>query len=186
MPNTKPRRDPSTEESKSSNLRRVDFLGSALFAAFLVALLLPLELGGSRVAWSDPVIPICVAVAALLLVLFVAAEKWWAANPLLPLSMFRNRHTVAAFIIMALQCAAQLGVRPNTCLLYCFDPDRVLDDDDRSAVFSSHAEDEQLRCWQPPASGCHWKCRRRHHGRVSDPKVRPDASPQDRGAGADD
>lgn len=122
LPNTRPRRraghppsSPSDQQPSrsSSNLRRVDFLGSALFAAFLVALLLPLELGGSRVPWSDPLIPACVAVAALLLALFVAAERWWAANPLLPLSMFRNRHTVAAFIIMALQCAAQLGVSWN-------------------------------------------------------------------------
>lgn len=89
----------------------MDFLGSALLATFLILVLLPLELGGSRlVAWSDKQIPIYFGSAALALALLVAVEKWWASNPLLPLSMFHNRHTVAAFIILALQCAAQLGV----------------------------------------------------------------------------
>lgn len=116
LPNTKPRQASSSSSSaagsepKSSNLRRVDFLGSALLAAFLVVLLLPLELGGSRLAWTDPRIPLCFGAAVLLLVLFVAAEKWLVANPLLPLSMFHSRHTVVSFVIMALQCAAQLGV----------------------------------------------------------------------------
>lgn len=117
LPNTKPRRaTTATSELKSSNLRRVDFLGSALLAAFLVVLLLPFELGGSKIAWTDPQIPIYFCIAALLLALFVAAEKRLVSNPLLPLSMFYNRHTVVSFMIMALQCAAQLGVRSRTCL----------------------------------------------------------------------
>lgn len=116
LPNTRPRRASARgpEPKPGGNLRRVDFLGSALLASFLVALLLPLELGGSKVAWADPQIPVCFCAAALLLALFVAVEKWLAPNPLLPLSMFHNRHTVASFVIMALQTAAQLGVRLGT------------------------------------------------------------------------
>lgn len=112
LPSIKPCRSPSEDEAKSSNLRKVDFLGSALLATSLVLLLLPLELGGTRIAWTDQQIPFYFGIAALSLALFVAAEKWWSINPLLPLNMFNNRHTVASFILMALQCAAQLGVRP--------------------------------------------------------------------------
>lgn len=108
LPNTKPRHQAS--ELKSKKLRRVDFLGSALFAAFLILVLLPLELGGSKIAWNDPRIPLFFGLSAVSLVLLVVVEKRWASNPLLPLSMFCNRHTVAAFVITALQCAAQLGV----------------------------------------------------------------------------
>lgn len=108
MPNTKPKRQ--ADEPKSRKIFRVDFVGSALFAAFLILFLLPLELGGSKVAWNDPQIPIYFGLSALMLAIFVVVEKYWASNPLLPLSMFYNRHTVAAFVIMALQCAAQLGV----------------------------------------------------------------------------
>lgn len=108
MPNTKPTHQ--AVEPKSRKILRVDFLGSALFAGFLILFLLPLELGGSKVAWNDPQIPFYFGLSALMLAIFIVVEKRWASNPLLPLSMFYNRHTVAAFVIMALQCAAQLGV----------------------------------------------------------------------------
>lgn len=123
---------------------KVDILGSALFAAFLILVLLPLELGGSKIAWNDPQIPIYFGLAALSLVLLVVVEKWWASNPLLPLSMFHNRHTVAAFVILALQSAAQLGVSvtiPAPCSEYYFDiGSPSVDDVHRSAVFPSDPE----------------------------------------------
>lgn len=109
MPNTKPK-DQADKSTSQKNIHKVDFLGSALLATFLILVLLPLELGGAKVAWSDPQIPVYFALAALALVLLVAVEKWWASNPLLPLSMFHSRHTVAALMIVTLQCAAQLGV----------------------------------------------------------------------------
>lgn len=113
MPNNKPRQVHPVvgHQSRFNSLQRVDFLGSVLLAAFLVFLLLPLELGGTKIAWSDPRMLTFAAISVLLLTLFVAVEKWWSANPLLPLDMFCNRHTVTAFIIMTLLCAAQLGVR---------------------------------------------------------------------------
>lgn len=99
----------------------MDFLGSALLTTFLVLILLPLEIGGTKVAWTDPWIPVLFCSGAVFLVLFVLAEKYWAANPLLPLSLFCNRHTIVAFTIIALQIAAQLGVRDARCLsvLFC-------------------------------------------------------------------
>lgn len=112
LPNIKPRRqgkEPDVVESKRSKLRQVDFLGSALLTTFLVLVLLPLEIGGTKVAWTDPIIPILFCSGAVCLALFVVAEKYWATNPLLPLSLFCNRHTVVAFTILALQVSAQLG-----------------------------------------------------------------------------
>jgi hypothetical protein len=148
LPNTKPK-DQITQSSSDKNTHKVDFLGSALLAAFLILVLLPLELGGTKVAWSDPQIPAYFACAALALVLLVAVEKWWASNPLLPLSMFHNRHTVAAFMIVTLQCAAQLGVGsdlvPQTVPRISL-TNHFLDDVHRSALFPGHTEDDQHRC----------------------------------------
>ncbi|ROV95903.1 hypothetical protein VSDG_05240 [Cytospora chrysosperma] len=114
LPNLKPGRqgkEPAdVVEPKRSKLRQVDFLGSALLTTFLVLILLPLEIGGTKVAWTDPCIPTLFCSGAVCLVLFVAAEKYWTSNPLLPLSLFCNRHTVVAFLILALQVAAQLGM----------------------------------------------------------------------------
>lgn len=100
----------SKHESKLDKLRQVDFLGSALLASFLILILIPLEIGGNKIPWTDARIPILFGSGVLCLIVFVAVEKWWAINPLLPLNLFCSRHTVVSFIVLALQCAAQLGV----------------------------------------------------------------------------
>lgn len=97
-------------QSKLGKLRKVDFMGSALLASFLILILLPLEIGGNKISWTDPRIPILFGTGVLCLILFVAVEKWWTTNPLLPLELFCSRHTVVSFLVLALQCAAQLGV----------------------------------------------------------------------------
>jgi hypothetical protein len=104
----------SQHESKIGMLRQVDFVGSALLASFLILILLPLEIGGNKIPWTDARIPILFGAGVLCLILFVAVEKWWATNPLLPLNLFCSRHTVVSFLVLALQCAAQLGV---SCLM---------------------------------------------------------------------
>lgn len=85
-------------------------MGSALLASFLILILLPLEIGGNKIPWTDALIPTLFGAGVLCLVLFVLAEKWWTTNPLLPLNLFCKRHTVVSFLVLALQCAAQLGV----------------------------------------------------------------------------
>lgn len=100
----------SKHESQFGKLRQVDFLGSALLASFLILILLPLEIGGNKIPWTDARIPILFSAGVLCLIVFIVVEKWWATNPLLPLNLFCNRHTVVSFLVLALQCAAQLGV----------------------------------------------------------------------------
>jgi len=90
----------------SGKLARIDFLGSSLLAIFILLLLLPLELGGEKVPWSHPLIPGLFAAA----VLFVLVEKRWTEEPVLDLDLFKQRDAVLGFLIMAFQCAAQVGV----------------------------------------------------------------------------
>lgn len=85
-------------------------MGSALLASFLILILLPLELGGNKIPWTDARIPILFGAGVVCLILFIIVERWWATNPLLPLNLFCSRHTVVSFLVLALQCAAQLGV----------------------------------------------------------------------------
>lgn len=103
-------KDSITTQSKFGKLRQVDFVGSALLTSFLILILLPLEIGGNKVSWTDALIPILFGAGILCLIVFVVVEKWWATNPLLPLNLFCSRHTVVSFLVLALLCAAQLGV----------------------------------------------------------------------------
>ena len=69
---------------------RVDYLGASLLAIALAAIVLATDLGGTTYAWSSAPILAILAAGALALVLFVVVERR-AAEPVLPLHLFRNR-----------------------------------------------------------------------------------------------
>jgi EmrB/QacA subfamily drug resistance transporter len=66
----------------------IDFLGTALLAAALSAIVLMCTLGGNQYAWSSPLIIGLGCAGALGLVAFVLTERR-AAEPVLPLRLFR-------------------------------------------------------------------------------------------------
>jgi EmrB/QacA subfamily drug resistance transporter len=68
----------------------IDYLGTVLIALAAASLVLLTSLGGTTYAWgSAPIVFLAVA-GVLLIILFVLAERR-AAEPVLPLSLFRNR-----------------------------------------------------------------------------------------------
>ncbi len=69
---------------------RVDYLGAALLAAALSAIVLTLTLGGTSYSWGSPLIVILGSAAVVLLVVFVGVERG-AAEPVLPPRLFSNR-----------------------------------------------------------------------------------------------
>src|ERR1700716_1309213 len=70
--------------------RRIDFLGAATLVAGVVPLLLALSWGGNDYPWNSPVIVGLFTVAAVMLIIFIQIERH-AAEPIIPLSLFRNR-----------------------------------------------------------------------------------------------
>ncbi len=77
---------------------RIDYLGAALLAGCLSAIVLTLTLGGTTYKWGSPFIVVLGCAGAVLLVLFVAVERR-AAEPVLPIRLFKNRvFTVASAI----------------------------------------------------------------------------------------
>lgn len=69
---------------------RIDLIGAVLIVAAVVPLLLALTFGGHDHAWDSPLILSLFGAAAAGLVLYIVAERF-AADPILPLSLFRNR-----------------------------------------------------------------------------------------------
>ncbi len=70
--------------------RQIDYLGAAVLAAGLSAIVLFTSLGGTSYAWGSPFIIVLIIVSVVLLVLFPFVEAR-AAEPILPLALFRNR-----------------------------------------------------------------------------------------------
>ena len=69
----------------------MDYLGAALLAGTLASIVLFTSLGGSTWSWGSPQIILLIALSVILLPLFLLVESR-AAEPILPLSLFRN-HT---------------------------------------------------------------------------------------------
>ncbi|OHF00413.1 major facilitator superfamily transporter [Colletotrichum orchidophilum] len=95
---------------KKSSLARIDFLGAALLALFILTFLLPIEVGGTKIPWNHPVIFILFGIAAVFGGLFAAVEEWWAKEPIFPLELLKHRDIVLTYVISGGQVAAQLGL----------------------------------------------------------------------------
>lgn len=87
---------------------RIDYLGAALAAAFSVSLLLMTEWGGKDYAWSSPVI-IGLAIASVAALALFLRRQTTAAEPILPLSMFKVPAVRLGFAIQGLVGAAMMG-----------------------------------------------------------------------------
>ena len=80
-----------TLPSRTDEIRhKVDYLGAALLAAALSAIVLMCTLGGTDYAWGSPQIIGLGLAAILLVVMFVVTERR-AAEPVLPPHLFSNR-----------------------------------------------------------------------------------------------
>lgn len=113
LPNTHPQRhseDPRSSGKESTHLERVDFLGAGLMAAMILSFLLPVEIGGVKIPWTHPLIPILFGLGVVLAILFAMTEAWWAKEPILPLMLLRQRDAVTSFLVMGCQTGAQVGV----------------------------------------------------------------------------
>jgi EmrB/QacA subfamily drug resistance transporter len=69
---------------------RVDYLGAAVLAGALSAIVLFTSLGGTSYAWNSTLVISLMVIGGVLLVLFPFVEAR-AAEPILPLELFRNR-----------------------------------------------------------------------------------------------
>lgn len=72
--------------------------------------MLPVEIGGTKIPWTHPLIFVLFGAGTLLLALFLATEAWCAKDPIFPLVLLRQRDVIASYVIMGCQIAAQLGV----------------------------------------------------------------------------
>ncbi len=84
---------------------RIDYLGAALLAAGLTSVLLVTTWGGQQYAWTSPEIIGLAAVAVAMLIAFVAQERR-AAEPILPLRLFRDPvFDVVTLVLFLTTCA---------------------------------------------------------------------------------
>jgi EmrB/QacA subfamily drug resistance transporter len=99
-------------------LRHIDFLGALLCAAATICLMLGLTLGSAQITdWASPQVLSMLAVAALLLGLFLFTEHK-AHEPILPLNLFRNPIFSIGALLTLLQGMVLLGLALYLPLLF--------------------------------------------------------------------
>ncbi|MDQ6661235.1 MAG: MFS transporter, partial [Chloroflexota bacterium] len=100
----------SSRYSGWAAVRRIDFLGAALASAATICLLLGLSWGGDQTYdWSSLQVIGTLVAAGILYVAFFTVERY-AAEPVLPLDLFRNRVFSAGSVLSLLQGMVLLGL----------------------------------------------------------------------------
>ncbi|KAI9148090.1 MFS general substrate transporter [Paramyrothecium foliicola] len=90
-----------------AKLKRIDFLGTILLVAFIVAILLALNLGGTSYPWGSAPIIGLFASSVVLALLFAYVELRVAKEPIYPLYLFGIRDVILSYLIIAVQSFAQ-------------------------------------------------------------------------------
>ncbi|KAL8785591.1 MAG: hypothetical protein Q9195_008577 [Heterodermia aff. obscurata] len=82
----------------TSQLRRVDWLGSVLFIGSTTSFLIPITWGGVTYAWSSwrTLVPLLIGLAGL--TFFIIYEEFITTEPLIPLTVFKNRTAAVSYL----------------------------------------------------------------------------------------
>ncbi|KAL2919261.1 hypothetical protein HK105_200904 [Polyrhizophydium stewartii] len=100
---------PHTGQDWRAQLRRVDMQGTVVLVCAVIALLIPIQGGGTQFEWNSPVVISLFVVAAVLIGVFVVIESRLANEPIMPLELFTNTHSVAVFVTTTLLGMATIG-----------------------------------------------------------------------------
>ncbi|HEX3245464.1 MAG TPA: MDR family MFS transporter [Chloroflexota bacterium] len=88
--------------------RRIDYAGCVALVLGVVPLLLALSWGGTEFPWSSPQIVLMFAIALVMLLVFGWVELH-ASEPIIPLSLFRNRIVSVCILALSLMAMGMFG-----------------------------------------------------------------------------
>jgi EmrB/QacA subfamily drug resistance transporter len=95
-------------ESARRHKQAIDWLGGLTLTGAIVGAMFALELGGKSYGWTSPTIVGLLAASVLMLIVFVRAERK-AADPVIPLQLFRNRLFAVSMGITFLLAASSIN-----------------------------------------------------------------------------
>jgi MFS family permease len=98
------------EQHVFAKLKRVDFMGSLFLSSLILSAMLIIDMGGDKVSWTSPVIPILAIISIVSGVFFYFTEKRWAKEPIFPLRLLSHKVVVLDYAILGVQVASQLAV----------------------------------------------------------------------------
>ncbi|KAI6354484.1 MFS sugar transporter [Pyricularia grisea] len=93
-------------------LKKIDYdAGIILLCASVTSLVFPLAHGGAKYSWSHPVIITTLVLGLFGHGLFIAFEASpWCRSPVLPMALFQNRTSTAAYVLGIVQTLVSCGI----------------------------------------------------------------------------
>ncbi|CAG8483598.1 12478_t:CDS:2 [Ambispora gerdemannii] len=89
---------PHVYGSFKEKLKRIDYIGTTLLVASIVAILLPLNWGGNTYPWDSATVISLFCVGAVLTCAFIFVEFRIAVEPVIPQRLFKIRNPVLVYI----------------------------------------------------------------------------------------
>jgi len=93
-----------------AGLKVIDWTGSLLIVGSALMILLGLEFGNITYPWSSATVICLIVFGAVVLGLFIVNEWKFAINPVIPLRLFTNRSSVAAYIVFSCNFYVLIGL----------------------------------------------------------------------------
>lgn len=101
---------PTTLTDIRSQLKRVDFLGTALIGGGIIALTGLMDQGGKSFPWASWITLALIGVGLSLIVGFVLVESYIAPEPIFNLRLLRRPNVATSYLLSTCQVTAQLGI----------------------------------------------------------------------------
>jgi hypothetical protein len=100
----------SEHDENSPSIRRVDFLGTAMLATAITAIILLFDRGGQSFSWTSGFSIALATTGILAFAAFVYVESYVAPEPIFDLRILQRRNVVSSYLIGGLQISAQVGM----------------------------------------------------------------------------
>jgi hypothetical protein len=101
---------PSPNTPVLAGLKVIDWTGSLLIVGSTLMVLLGLEFGDVTYPWSSATVICLIVFGAVTLGIFIFNEWKFALNPVIPLRLFVNRSSVAAYIVFSCNFYVLIGL----------------------------------------------------------------------------
>ncbi|KAJ3018158.1 hypothetical protein HKX48_003070 [Thoreauomyces humboldtii] len=90
---------PDTTGSLKEKLGRIDYLGTFFLLATIIFLLVPLEFGGTKWAWTEAKTIVLFVLGAVSLIAFIFVELRVAKEPIIPAALFESASVTCIIIL---------------------------------------------------------------------------------------
>ena len=103
-------RVPTPHTPVLAGLKAIDWTGSVLIVGSTLMVLLALEFGDVTYPWSSATVICLLTFGTVVLGIFILNEWKLAINPVIPLRLFRNRSSVAAYAVFSCNFYVLIGL----------------------------------------------------------------------------